>query len=116
MGGGNTKIKETPKRLGTGEGSAGGGALSTSICERTQIVPMRLVGTSIAEGKAVRIVLGDPPAVIAEGRPVGHIADRRVAATLIGCLKAGYDISGEVVFVDLQAREATASVAGVRGQ
>lgn len=120
MGGGDTKIQETPKRLSRrpyggegGEGGAGGIDLATSLCEREQTVQVELA-EEVRIGTAVRVVLADPPALIAGGRTVARVAERRAAATLVGCLTAGYTITGEIVAVD--AEQATAVVAGVRGQ
>jgi len=119
MGGGETKIKETPKRLrglgGSDGGSGGGDDLTTPICERPQTVVLRLDG-SIREGVAVRIVLGDPPAVVAGGKTIGRVTDRHQAATLAGCLYAGYEIGGEIVSVEADGHAGTASVVGVRSR
>lgn len=119
MGGGETKTRETPKRL---RAPAGGGAsggeldLSTRICEREHSVEVRLVDDSVAEGTQIRVVLGDPLAVIAGQRAIGSLADRRAAATLAGCLSAGYQITGEIVTVDIDAAVATACVVGRRSR
>src|SRR5438105_5042949 len=121
MGGGDTKIEEAPKRLRGRDGTAGDGAsgagaavdLTTPICERQQDVPVRLVVEDVGERTPVRVVLGDPPALVSDGRTVGRVNDRRTAATLTACLNQGYEIVGQIVVVLPESR-GVAAVVGFR--
>lgn len=126
MGGGERKVKETPKRLrprrtndtaidGSGGGSGGGQVpdLDVSICEREQAISFRVAG-KIEAGSQLRVQRGQPPVIVVDGRVVGRISNARQAATLSACMNEGYAIVGELIAVDMELGEGLATVFGVR--
>lgn len=122
MGGGRRQVKEVPKKLEVtyhahsrlqGEPGAHGAVLDTPICEREHVITCRLE-EDVEVGDDVRVVLGDPLALMAGSRFVGRVSDAPLAATLTACLEAEYTLVGRVQTVDLNGREVSAIVVGVR--
>ena len=123
MGGGDRDVPEPRKLLGrhaeeakgsNGSGVAGGvSALEVPICEREQTVRFDLLDEAQI-GDAVRIVLGEPPAVLTRRGVVGEVTGRQEAATLVACIQAGYVIRGRIVAIDVDAGVGSATVAGTR--
>lgn len=125
MGGGERKVKETPKRLRprrtteTPLDESGGGSggnvpdLTVPICEREQAISFR-IESEIEAGSQLRVQRGQPPVIVVDGRVVGRLSDARQAATLSACMNDGYAIVGELVAVDSELGEGLATVFGVR--
>jgi hypothetical protein len=121
MGGGVTDKPEVAKRLQrpeVGGGDAPGTTseeadLTSSVCERQHTVSFTLASPAEV-GASLRITLGEPPVVVADGRDIGVLNDIRQAATLAACIKFGYRVVGEVVAIDADRREGFATVTGVR--
>ena len=127
MGGGTRKIKEARRapivvpRTQTGGGAGGGGGRGEKpqipVCEREQRLAIRIDdGAALEVGEQIGVVRGMPLAVVAGGKAVGSVTDRRQSAMISGCLDAGYLISGRVTMVDDDRGEALAVVAGVKAR
>jgi hypothetical protein len=125
MGGGTRKIQEArrapqvrPPGPSTKElvAAVGGGTeYGIPICERSQQLAFRIAdGVTLEVGQLIIVVRGMPLAVVATQKIVGWVSDRRLSATLSGCLDAGYSFVGEVTTIDDERGDALAVVAGAK--
>jgi hypothetical protein len=85
---------------------------ATEFCLMEHSVAIRLLPNSGAVlGMKVHLGLASPPTVLAASGKIGHVSDS-LGRALSRCLMDGFVLSGEVDFVDLEARSGQITVSG----
>lgn len=117
MGGGPRTTRDSTKgapinpfgALGQADGVEGG---QYSYCRRTHRLTVRLVAGGLpAVGGPARLLVARPVQVVVDGELAGYL-DERDTIGMLGCLEAGYRLTGQVEAVDPGARTATVVVRG----